>query len=56
MTKAEMTSMMERQNKTIIEKNDLIDRLTEKLGYLMKEVNKLQDEARYLRRKHGRKG
>jgi uncharacterized coiled-coil protein SlyX len=46
-----MKHMMKRQNDTIIEKNDLIARAVEKMSYLMKEVKKLQDDNRKIRRK-----
>ena len=51
MTKGELVSMQIRLNDTIIEKNDLIARLTEKLQGLLSEVNKLQNDNKTLRRK-----
>ena len=51
MTKQEMRDMQARLNQTIIEKNDLIARLTEKLGMLLKEINKLSDDNKKIRRK-----
>lgn len=51
MNREELTQIVERQNKTIIEKNDLIDRSVEKMSYLMKEIAKLQDDNKKLRRK-----
>lgn len=51
MTKQEMRDMQARLNQTIIEKNDLIARLTEKLAMLMKEINKLTNDNKKIRRK-----
>ena len=51
MTRVEMRKMQERLNDTIIGKNDLIDRLSEKMTIMLKEIEKLQKDNRILRRK-----
>ena len=51
MTKDEFRAQQVRLNNTIIEKNDLIARLTEKLGALMKELTKVQNDNKKIRRK-----